>query len=400
MIKMKTPVVEMDGDEMTRIVWRYIKDELIRPFVELKTEYFDLGLPYRDKTDDEITIEAARANKRLGVGVKCATITPNAQRLEEYALKRLYPSPNATIRAELDGTVFRKPIQVEGIEPLVPTWKQPITIARHAYGDIYSGVELFIERPGTVKMSYESDLGRGEIKVHEFSGEGVVVATHNKRLSIDSFARSCFEYALETGEDLWFGAKDTILKIYDGEFKERFQSIFEQEYENKFEEAGINYYYLLIDDAVARVMRSNGGFIWACKNYDGDVMSDMIATVFGSLAMMTSVLVSPDGNYEYEAAHGTVTRHYYKHLKGESTSTNPLATIFAWTGGLSQRGQMDGIDELVAFAEGMERACRDTIASGLMTGDLVSLSTNKDAQKRETKQFIIDIRQQYEKSLA
>lgn len=391
-IQMKTPLVEMNGDEMTRILWKMIKEELIEPYIDLKTEAYDLGLPNRDETDDRVTLDAANAIKKYGVGVKCATITPNAQRQEEYDLKRLYKSPNATIRAELDGTVFRAPIVVKGVEPIVKCWEQPITLARHAYGDVYKAVELKIDKPGTVKLVYQSEDGTGEAVVHTFDGPGVIQGMHNTNRSIESFAHACFQYALQTKQDLWFGAKDTISKIYDGEFKKVFQEIFEAEYKEKFEQAGISYEYTLIDDAVARVMRSKGGFIWACKNYDGDVMSDMVATAFGSLAMMTSVLVSPDGLYEYEAAHGTVTRHYYKHLKGETTSTNPMATIFAWTGALRTRGQLDGIEQLPLFADKLEKACLDTVAGGKMTGDLAAMSTMENVEKLDSLSFIQAIR--------
>jgi len=391
-IQMKTPLVEMNGDEMTRILWKMIKEELIEPYIDLKTEAYDLGLPNRDETDDRVTLDAANAIKKYGVGVKCATITPNAQRQEEYDLKRLYKSPNATIRAELDGTVFRAPIVVKGVEPIVKCWEQPITLARHAYGDVYKAVELKIDKPGTVKLVYQSEDGTGEAVVHTFDGPGVIQGMHNTNRSIESFAHACFQYALQTKQDLWFGAKDTISKIYDGEFKKVFQEIFEAEYKEKFEQAGISYEYTLIDDAVARVMRSKGGFIWACKNYDGDVMSDMVATAFGSLAMMTSVLVSPDGLYEYEAAHGTVTRHYYKHLKGETTSTNPMATIFAWTGALRTRGQLDGIEQLPLFADKLEKACLDTVAGGKMTGDLAAMSTLENVEKLDSLSFIQAIR--------
>ncbi|MFR4008875.1 MAG: NADP-dependent isocitrate dehydrogenase [Christensenellales bacterium] len=391
-IQMKTPLVEMNGDEMTRILWKMIKEELIEPYIDLKTEAYDLGLPNRDETDDQVTLDAANAIKKYGVGVKCATITPNAQRQEEYDLKRLYKSPNATIRAELDGTVFRAPIVVKGVEPIVKCWEQPITLARHAYGDVYKAVELKIDKPGTVKLVYQSEDGTGEAVVHTFDGPGVIQGMHNTNRSIESFAHACFQYALQTKQDLWFGAKDTISKIYDGEFKKVFQEIFEAEYKEKFEQAGISYEYTLIDDAVARVMRSKGGFIWACKNYDGDVMSDMVATAFGSLAMMTSVLVSPDGLYEYEAAHGTVTRHYYKHLKGETTSTNPMATIFAWTGALRTRGQLDGIEQLPLFADKLEKACLDTVAGGKMTGDLAAMSILENVEKLDSLSFIQAIR--------
>lgn len=388
---MKTPLVEMNGDEMTRILWKIIKDELILPYIDLKTEAYDLGLPNRDETDDQVTVDAANAIKKYGVGVKCATITPNAQRKEEYDLKRLYKSPNATIRALLDGTVFRAPIVVEGIDPIVKCWEKPITLARHAYGDVYKAVEMRVDHPGTVKLVYEGEDG-GQAVVHTFEGPGVVQGMHNTDHSIQSFAHACFNYALQTKQDLWFGTKDTISKVYDGQFKKIFQEVFDSEYKEKFEQAGIAYEYTLIDDAVARVMRSKGGFIWACKNYDGDVMSDMVATAFGSLAMMTSVLVSPDGLYEYEAAHGTVTRHYYRHLKGETTSTNPMATIFAWTGALRTRGELDGIDALPAFADKMEKACLDTIASGKMTGDLAAMTSLKHAQTLDSLSFIKAIR--------
>ena len=388
---MKTPLVEMNGDEMTRILWKMIKDELILPYIDLKTEAYDLGLPNRDETDDQVTVDAANAIKKYGVGVKCATITPNAQRKEEYDLKRLYKSPNATIRALLDGTVFRAPIVVEGIDPSVKCWEKPITLARQAYGDVYKAVEMRVDHPGTVKLVYEGEDG-GQAVVHTFEGPGVVQGMHNTDHSIQSFAHACFNYALQTKQDLWFGTKDTISKVYDGQFKKIFQEVFDSEYKEKFEQAGIAYEYTLIDDAVARVMRSKGGFIWACKNYDGDVMSDMVATAFGSLAMMTSVLVSPDGLYEYEAAHGTVTRHYYRHLKGETTSTNPMATIFAWTGALRTRGELDGIDALPAFADKMEKACLDTIASGKMTGDLAAMTSLKHAQTLDSLSFIKAIR--------
>ena len=388
---MKTPLVEMNGDEMTRILWKMITDELILPYIDLKTEAYDLGLPNRDETDDQVTVDAANAIKKYGVGVKCATITPNAQRKEEYDLKRLYKSPNATIRALLDGTVFRAPIVVEGIDPIVKCWEKPITLARHAYGDVYKAVEMRVDHPGTVKLVYEGEDG-GQAVIHTFEGPGVVQGMHNTDHSIQSFAHACFNYALQTKQDLWFGTKDTISKVYDGQFKKIFQEVFDSEYKEKFEQVGIAYEYTLIDDAVAREMRSKGGFIWACKNYDGDVMSDMVATAFGSLAMMTSVLVSPNGLYEYEAAHGTVTRHYYRHLKGETTSTNPMATIFAWTGALRTRGELDGIDALPAFADKMEKACLDTIASGKMTGDLAAMTSLKHAQTLDSLSFIKAIR--------
>ena len=371
---MKTPLVEMDGDEMTRIIWQIIKDELICPYVDLKTEYYDLGLENRDRTDDQVTVESAEATKRLGVAVKCATITPNAARVEEYGLKQMWKSPNGTIRAILDGTVFRAPIVVKGIDPVVSCWKKPITIARHAYGDVYKNSEMRIDGPGKVELVYTAEDGteRREL-VHVFDGPGVVQGQHNLDASIESFARSCFEYALSTGQDLWFATKDTISKTYDHRFKDVFADIYEAEYRTQFEAAGIEYFYTLIDDAVARVVKSEGGFIWACKNYDGDVMSDMLSSAFGSLAMMTSVLVSPHGYFEYEAAHGTVQRHYYKHLKGEPTSTNSVATIFAWTGALRKRGQLDGLTELEQFADKLEQACFTTLNQGTMTKDLVGL---------------------------
>lgn len=369
-IKMLTPLVEIDGDEMTRVLWQKIKDILICPYVDLKTEYYDLGLENREKTSDKITIESAEAIKKYGVGVKCATITPNAQRVEEYKLSKMWKSPNGTIRSLLDGTVFREPIMVKGLRTYIPGWTQPIIVARHAYGDVYSGVEAYVDACGKAELK----LPDGETKtIFDFSGAGVVQTMHNTDASIRSFARSCFNYALDVKKDLWFATKDTISKIYDHRFKDIFREIYENEYEQKFGNAGITYFYTLIDDAVARVIKSHGGMIWACKNYDGDVMSDMIATAFGSLAMMTSVLVSPDGKYEYEAAHGTVTRHYYKYLKGEETSTNSMATIFAWTGALRKRGQLDNLPELVDFADKLERASVLTIEKGTMTKDLVSL---------------------------
>ena len=369
-IKMTTPLVELDGDEMTRVLWKEIKSTLIEPYVDLETEYYDLGLVEREKTQDQVTVDAANAIKKYGVGVKCATITPNAQRVTEYNLTKMWKSPNGTVRGILDGTVFRTPILVDGIRPIVSCWQKPITIARHAYGDVYAGVEAYVPEGGKVALKLPDG---SEKTVFEFKGPGIVQGIHNTDRSIASFARSCFNYALDRKTDLWFSTKDTISKIYDHRFKDIFAEIFEQEYRAKFEAAGIEYFYTLIDDAVARVMRSKGGFIWACKNYDGDVMSDMLATAFGSLAMMTSVLVSPDGCFEYEAAHGTVTRHYYKHLKGEETSTNSVATIFAWTGALAKRGQLDNLPELTAFAEKLEKATLDTIESGVMTKDLVSL---------------------------
>ena len=373
-IAMKTPLVEMDGDEMTRVLWQWIKELLIEPYVDLKTEYYDLGLVNRDKTDDQVTVDAANATAKYGVAVKCATITPNAQRVEEYSLKKMWKSPNGTIRAMLDGTVFRAPILIRGIEPTVRTWKAPITIARHAYGDVYKNTEMKIPGPGKAELVYTAADGtETRALIHDFKGAGIIQGQHNLDESIESFARSCFEYALDTRQDLWFSTKDTISKIYDHNFKDIFADLFAAEYEEKFKAAGIEYFYTLIDDAVARVIRSKGGFIWACKNYDGDVMSDMIATAFGSLSMMTSVLVSPKGYYEYEAAHGTVTRHYYRYLKGEETGTNPVATIFAWTGALRKRGQLDDLPDLTAFADKLEKATIDTIESGIMTGDLASI---------------------------
>ncbi len=369
-IKMTTPLVELDGDEMTRVLWKAIKDILIEPYVELKTEYYDLGLEERERTADKVTTDAAEAIKKYGVGVKCATITPNAQRVEEYKLSKMWKSPNGTIRAALDGTVFRAPVLVDGIDPLVGNWKKPITIARHAYGDVYSGVEAYVPEGGKVYLELP---GGDKIMIKDLPSAGVIQAVHNLDKSIAGFARSCFNYALSTKQDLWFSTKDTISKIYDHRFKDIFAEIYEAEYRDKFEAAGIEYFYTLIDDAVARVMRSSGGFIWACKNYDGDVMSDMLATAFGSLAMMTSVLVSPDGKFEYEAAHGTVTRHYYKHLKGEATSTNSVATIFAWAGAIRKRAELDGNAELESFADKLEKATLDTIESGTMTKDLVGL---------------------------
>ena len=373
-IAMKTPLVEMDGDEMTRVLWQWIKELLIEPYVDLKTEYYDLGLVNRDKTDDQVTVDAANATAKYGVAVKCATITPNAQRVEEYSLKKMWKAPNATIRAMLDGTVFRAPILVRGIEPTVRTWKAPITIARHAYGDVYKNTEMKIPGTGKAELVYTAADGtETRALIHDFKGAGIIQGQHNLDESIESFARSCFEYALDTRQDLWFSTKDTISKIYDHNFKDIFADLFAAEYEEKFKAAGIEYFYTLIDDAVARVIRSKGGFIWACKNYDGDVMSDMIATAFGSLSMMTSVLVSPKGYYEYEAAHGTVTRHYYRYLKGEETGTNPVATIFAWTGALRKRGQLDDLPDLAVFADKLEKATIDTIESGIMTGDLASI---------------------------
>ena len=392
-IEMKTPLVEMDGDEMTRILWQYIKDELLLPFVDLKTEYYDLGLEHRNETDDQVTFDSAYATKKYGVAVKCATITPNAARVEEYGLKEMWKSPNGTIRAILDGTVFRAPIRVKGITPCVRNWEKPITIARHAYGDVYKASEMKIPGPGKVELVYTAEDGTEErILVHDFKEAGVVQGQHNLVPSIESFARSCFTYALDTKQTLWFATKDTISKKYDHTFKDVFQEIFDKEFKEKFDEAGIEYFYTLIDDAVARVMKSKGGFIWACKNYDGDVMSDMLSSAFGSLAMMTSVLVSPQGYYEYEAAHGTVQRHYYKHLKGEETSTNPVATIFAWTGALRKRGEMDGLPELMKFADQLEKATLDTIESGIMTKDLALITEMKDVNVKNTEDFIKAIR--------
>ena len=388
-IAMKTPLVEMDGDEMTRIIWKLIKQELLEPFIDLKTEYYDLSLVERDATDDEVTIQASEATKRLGVAVKCATITPNAARVEEYGLKKMWKSPNGTIRALLDGTCFRTPIVVKGIRPVVRNWEQPITIARHAYGDVYKNVEIRVPGSGKVELVFTGDDG-SEIRelVHEFAGPGVSQAVHNLDASIASFARSCFEFALDSRQDLWFSTKDTISKTYDHRFKDVFAELYEAEYEQRFNEAGIQYFYTLIDDAVARVMRAKGGFIWACKNYDGDVMSDMISSAFGSLAMMTSVLVSPKGVYEYEAAHGTVQRHYYKHLKGEATSTNSVATIFAWSGALRKRAELDGLDELEAFAGRLEQATLATIEAGEMTGDLARITTLENPKTLSTEDFI------------
>lgn len=373
-IQMKTPLVEMDGDEMTRILWAQIKEILICPFVDLKTEYYDLGLKHRDETNDQVTIDSANAAKKYGVAVKCATITPNAQRVEEYNLKEMWKSPNGTIRAILDGTVFRAPILVNGVHPAVRSWKKPITIARHAYGDVYKNSEIRIPGAGKAELVYTGEDGESVRQtIFDFKGPGIIQGIHNLDKSIASFAHSCFQYALSVKQDLWFSTKDTISKTYDHRFKDIFAEIYEGEYKKQFEEAGITYFYTLIDDAVARVVRSEGGFIWACKNYDGDVMSDMIATAFGSLAMMTSVLVSPNGQFEYEAAHGTVTRHYYRYLKGEETSTNPVATIFAWSGALRKRGEMDGMDDLVKFADALEKATMDTINAGIMTKDLANM---------------------------
>ncbi len=391
-VQMKTALVEMDGDEMTRIIWQMIKDDLICPFVDLRTEYFDLGLKHRDETDDQVTIDSAEATRRLGVAVKCATITPNAARVSEYGLKRMWKSPNGTIRALLDGTVFRAPIQVRGIEPQVRSWRRPITIARHAYGDVYRNSEMRIPRAGTAELVFTAEDGsEARELIHRFEGPGVIQGMHNLDASIESFARSCFEYALSTGQDLWFATKDTISKTYDHRFKDIFADVYATDYQARFEQAGIEYFYTLIDDAVARVMRSEGGFIWACKNYDGDVMSDMLSSAFGSLAMMTSVLVSPHGYYEYEAAHGTVQRHYYRHLKGEPTSTNSVATIFAWSGALRKRGELDGTPELVNFADRLEAATIATIEAGRMTGDLARITTLPRPQTLGTEEFILAI---------
>lgn len=399
-LEMKTPLVEMDGDEMTRIIWKMIKDELLLPFIDLKTEYYDLGLVHRNETNDQVTKDASEATKKYKVAVKCATITPNAARVKEYDLKEMYKSPNGTIRAILDGTVFRAPIQVKGIDPVVKNWKKPITIARHAYGDVYKASEMKIPGAGKVELVYTAEDGSQEsVLVHEFKGPGIVQGMHNLTDSIESFARSCFTFALDTKQDLWFASKDTISKKYDHTFKDIFQEIFDAEFKKKFEEAGITYFYTLIDDAVARVMKSEGGFIWACKNYDGDVMSDMLSSAFGSLAMMTSVLVSPHGYYEYEAAHGTVQRHYYKYLKGEETSTNPVATIFAWTGALRKRGEMDETPAICDFADKLEKATIDTIESGQMTGDLKLITTLPNAVKLNTEDFIKAIRKTLEASL-
>lgn len=397
---MTTPLVEMDGDEMTRILWKMIKDELILPFVDLKTEYYDLGLVKRDETGDKITVEAAEATKKLGVAVKCATITPNVQRMSEYKLHEMWKSPNGTIRSILDGTVFRAPITIPSIHPAVKNWEKPITIARHAYGDVYKSVEIRVGGAGTAKLVFDGVDGQHEeVVIHEFKGEGVLQGMHNTDKSIRSFAHSCFKYAIDTRQDVWFSTKDTISKKYDGQFKAIFEEVF-QEYKDDFERLGITYFYTLIDDAVARVIRSKGGFIWACKNYDGDVMSDMVSTAFGSLAMMTSVLVSPDGNYEYEAAHGTVTRHYYKYLAGEETSTNPMATIFAWTGALRKRGEKDGIEALQQFADQLEGACFDTLGEGIVTKDLAGLMEGVTPQTVNSAGFIGAIRERLERRLA
>ena len=399
---MKTPLVEMDGDEMTRILWKMIKDELLIPFVDLKTEYYDLGLPERERTKDQVTIDSANANKKYGVAVKCATITPNKQRVEEYNLTEMWKSPNGTIRAILDGTVFRAPILIDSIKPAVRNWKKPITIARHAYGDVYKSTEYRVPCPGKAELVFTGENGESfRETIYDFECGGVLQGQYNKDSSIESFARSCFQYAIDTKQDLWFATKDTISKKYDQTFKLTFQDIFEKEYKEQFDALGIEYFYTLIDDAVARVIRSEGGYIWACKNYDGDVMSDMVSTAFGSLAMMTSVLVSPDGNYEYEAAHGTVTRHYYRYLKGEDTSTNPMATIYAWSGALRKRGELDGLPELMSFADKLEEACIDTLNDGIMTKDLVGLvSEGYTATAVNSIGFIKAIRERLEAKLA
>ena len=397
---MTTPLVEMDGDEMTRILWKMIKDELILPFVDLKTEYYDLGLKHRDETGDKITVEAAEATKKYGVAVKCATITPNAQRMTEYELHQMWKSPNGTIRSILDGTVFRTPITLPTIKPAVSNWQKPITIARHAYGDVYKSVEIRTEEEGTARLVYDTKSGKHEeIVIHEFKGPGVLQGMHNTDKSIRSFAHSCFKFAIDMKEDLWFSTKDTISKKYDARFREIFDEVY-AEYKDDFERLGLTYFYTLIDDAVARVIRSNGGFIWACKNYDGDVMSDMVSTAFGSLAMMTSVLVSPDGNYEYEAAHGTVTRHYYKYLKGEETSTNPMATIFAWSGAFRKRGELDNLPELTRFGEQLEAACFDTLNEGIVTKDLVNLMEGIEPKAVNSADFLKAIRQHLEQRIA
>lgn len=391
-IKMKTPLVEMDGDEMTRVIWRMIKDILILPYIDLKTEYYDLGLVHRNETDDKVTIESAEATKKYGVAVKCATITPNAARMDEYDLKEMWKSPNGTIRAILDGTVFRAPIIAKGIEPYIPTWTKPITIARHAYGDVYKNTEMRVSEGSMAELKVTDKAGNESLSlIYDFSDSaGIIQGLHNKDKSIEGFARSCFNYAIDTKQDLWFATKDTISKKYDHRFKDIFAEIYEKEYKARFEAVGIEYFYTLIDDAVARVIRSNGGYIWACKNYDGDVMSDMVATAYGSLAMMTSVLVSPDGKYEYEAAHGTVQRHYYKYLKGEKTSTNPVATVFAWTGALRKRGELDSTPSLCEYADKLEKAILDTISEGIMTGDLAAISKLKSKRTVDTETFLIE----------
>ena len=399
-IMMKTPLVEMDGDEMTRIMWQYIKDELLLPYIDLKTEYYDLGLAYRDETNDQVTIDAAEATKKYGVAVKCATITPNAARVKEYNLKQMWKSPNGTIRAILDGTVFRAPILVEGIKPSVRTWTKPICIARHAYGDVYKNTEMRIEKPGKAELVFTAADGTEQRSlIHTFDGPGVIMGMHNLDNSIESFARACFNYALDQKMDLWFATKDTISKTYDHHFKDVFQEIYDAEYQDKFQKAGIQYFYTLIDDAVARVIRSEGGFVWACKNYDGDVMSDMVATAFGSLAMMTSVLVSPEGHYEYEAAHGTVQRHYYRHLDGKPTSSNSVATIFAWTGALRKRGELDGLKDLIDFADKLEKASKRTIEEGVMTGDLAALTEISEKRVVNTLEFLQEVRKRLDQEM-
>ena len=392
-IKIKKPLVEMDGDEMTRVIWKMIKDILILPYIDLKSEYYDLGLEYRNQTDDKVTVESAEATKKYGVAVKCATITPNAARMEEYELKEMWKSPNGTIRAILDGTVFRAPILVDGVTPYIPTWTKPITIARHAYGDLYKNTEMQVEKGSKAELKVTDKNGNEAFEmIYDFSdSDGIIQGLHNKDKSIEGFARSCFNYALDTKQDLWFATKDTISKKYDHRFKDIFAEIYIKEYKARFEAVGIEYFYTLIDDAVARVIRSEGGFIWACKNYDGDVMSDMVATAYGSLAMMTSVLVSPDGKYEYEAAHGTVQRHYYRYLKGEKTSTNPVATIFAWTGALRKRGELDTIPELCEYAGNLEKAILQTRSEGVMTGDLASISKLENKQTVDTETFLIEV---------
>ena len=396
-IKMTTPLVEMDGDEMTRILWKMIKDELLIPYIDLKTEYYDLGLEHRNETDDRVTVESAEATKKYGVAVKCATITPNAARMTEYNLKEMWKSPNGTIRAILDGTVFRAPIVVKGIEPCVRNWKKPITLARHAYGDVYKNTEIKVPGPGKAELVFTAEDGTETRElIHQFTGSGIIQGIHNTDKSITSFARACFSYALATKQDLWFATKDTISKKYDHDFKDIFQEVYEKEFESQFKDAGITYFYTLIDDAVARVMKAEGGFIWACKNYDGDVMSDMVSSAFGSLAMMTSVLVSPAGVYEYEAAHGTVQRHYYKHLKGEETSTNSVATIFAWTGALRKRGELDGLDDLIAFADRLEKATLKTIEDGKMTKDLALITSLENVTVLNSESFIKEIRKTLE----
>lgn len=399
-IQMTTPLVEMDGDEMTRILWKMIKDELILPFIDLKTEYFDLGLPHRDETNDQVTIDSAEATKKYGVAVKCATITPNAQRMDEYKLHQMWKSPNGTIRSILDGTVFRAPITIPSIKPVVKNWEQPITIARHAYGDVYKSVEIQTNEPGVAKLVFEGESGKKEeVVIHDFKGAGVIQGMHNTDASIRSFAHSCFKFAIDTKQDLWFSTKDTISKKYDARFRSIFEELYEQKYKIQFEQLGIEYFYTLIDDAIARVIRSKGGFIWACKNYDGDVMSDMLSTAFGSLAMMTSVLVSPEGNYEFEAAHGTVTRHYYKYLKGEETSTNPMATIFAWSGALRKRGELDNLTALVNYADQLEAACLDTLNEGIVTKDLMNLMEGVTPKAVTSAGFISAIRERLEKRM-